>query len=81
MSESRSSVGADRETEFLTCDVDDQLLKTNKRETYIYNHFTVVEYHIGDVAQMVERSLSMREVRGSIPRISIMKFFLEMHNK
>ena len=24
----------------------------------------------GDVAQMVERSLSMREVRGSIPRIS-----------
>ena len=24
-----------------------------------------------DVAQMVERSLSMREVRGSIPRISI----------
>ena len=25
----------------------------------------------GDVAQMVERSLSMREVRGSIPRISI----------
>jgi hypothetical protein len=25
---------------------------------------------IGDVAQMVERSLSMREVRGSIPRIS-----------
>ena len=28
----------------------------------------------GDVAQMVERSLSMREVRGSIPRIST--FFL-----
>ena len=26
---------------------------------------------LGDVAQMVERSLSMREVRGSIPRISI----------
>ena len=24
----------------------------------------------GDVAQMVERSLSMREVRGSMPRIS-----------
>ena len=24
----------------------------------------------GDVAQMVERSLSMQEVRGSIPRIS-----------
>ncbi len=29
---------------------------------------------VGDVAQMVERSLSMREVRGSIPCIS--KFFL-----
>ena len=29
----------------------------------------------GDVAQMVERSLSMREVRGSIPRISILYFF------
>ncbi len=29
----------------------------------------------GDVAQMVERSLSMREVRGSIPRISSF-FFL-----
>jgi hypothetical protein len=28
----------------------------------------------GDVAQMVERSLSMREVRGSIPRISIYNF-------
>ena len=27
--------------------------------------------HTGDVAQMVERSLSMREERGSIPRISI----------
>ena len=26
--------------------------------------------HCGDVAQMVERSLSMREVRGSMPRIS-----------
>ena len=32
----------------------------------------------GDVAQMVERSLSMREVRGSIPRISIsIDIFLE----
>ena len=29
----------------------------------------------GDVAQMVERSLSMREVRGSIPRISNLFFF------
>jgi hypothetical protein len=30
---------------------------------------------LGDVAQMVERSLCMREARGSIPRISI--FFLQ----
>ena len=29
----------------------------------------------GDVAQMVERSLSMREVLGSIPRISIIIFY------
>ena len=29
----------------------------------------------GDVAQMVERSLSMREVRGSIPRISILVMY------
>ena len=29
----------------------------------------------GDVAQMVERSLSMREVRGSIPRISKHSYF------
>ena len=29
----------------------------------------------GDVAQMVERSLSMREVRGSIPRISTIFIF------
>ena len=29
----------------------------------------------GDVAQMVERSLSMREVRGSIPRISNFNIF------
>ena len=29
---------------------------------------TVINY--GDVAQIVERSLSMREVRGSMPRIS-----------
>ncbi len=33
----------------------------------------------GDVAQMVERSLSMREVRGSIPRISIAGFFPILH--
>ncbi len=29
----------------------------------------------GDVAQMVERSLSMREVRGSIPCISSSTYF------
>jgi hypothetical protein len=32
---------------------------------------------IGDVAQMVERSLCMREARGSIPRISM--FFCLIH--
>ena len=32
----------------------------------------------GDVAQMVERSLSMREVRGSIPRISKFFFFFSL---
>ena len=30
----------------------------------------------GDVAQLVERSLSMREVRGSTPRISILILIL-----
>ena len=30
----------------------------------------------GDVAQMVEHSLSMRGARGSIPRISIIAIFL-----
>jgi hypothetical protein len=33
----------------------------------------------GDVAQMVERSLCMREVRGSIPRISIDLFCISGH--
>ena len=32
----------------------------------------------GDVAQMVERSLSMREVRGSIPRISTFSSFFQL---
>ena len=35
----------------------------------------MIEEWEGDVAQMVERSLSMREVRGSIPRISILFYF------
>ena len=30
----------------------------------------------GDVAQMVERSLSMREARGSIPRFSIASYMI-----
>ena len=49
-----------------------------KNLTMLFIHGTVIEFRgrpmlatvIGDVAQMVERSLSMREVRGSIPRIS-----------
>ncbi len=37
--------------------------------------FRVTAYsNTGGVAQMVERSLSMREVRGSIPRASIYLF-------
>ena len=36
----------------------------------------IILYQLGDVAQMVERSLCMREARGSIPRISIMLNFL-----
>ena len=32
-------------------------------------------FNYGDVAQMVERSLSMREVMGSIPIISIFLYF------
>jgi hypothetical protein len=37
---------------------------------------TDISSNPGDVAQMVERSLSMREVRGSMPRFSIFFFFL-----
>ena len=36
---------------------------------YIFTYESPKAY--GDVAQTVERSLCMREVRGSIPRISI----------
>ena len=35
--------------------------------------------HPGDVAQMVERSLCMREARGSIPRISMFSFLFFYH--
>ena len=35
-----------------------------------------VKFQQGDIAQMVERSLSMREVSGSIPDISIFLFFV-----
>jgi hypothetical protein len=37
-------------------------------------NFNILRKQSGDVAQMVERSLSMREVRGSIPRISNLLF-------
>ena len=40
-------------------------------ENYIYIYLLIKFKHRGDVAQMVERSLCMREARGSIPRISI----------
>ena len=43
----------------------------NRRRLAIINSLTKKMNGKGDVAQMVERSLSMREVRGSIPRISI----------
>jgi hypothetical protein len=43
------------------------------KSSNILDSFTLYS-QVGDVAQMVERSLSMREVRGSIPCIS--KFFL-----
>jgi len=39
----------------------------------------VREYPCGRLAQMVERSLSMREARGSIPRLSKFLFFLSSH--
>ena len=41
---------------------------------YCYISLDELEDMEGDVAQMVERSLSMREVRGSIPRISNILF-------
>ena len=34
----------------------------------------IFEISSGELAQMVERSLSMREVRGSMPRFSILSF-------
>jgi hypothetical protein len=40
----------------------------------IYLYLYTQDCYNGDVAQMVERSLSMREVRGSIPRISILAY-------
>ena len=41
------------------------LYKSNRRQ-----------FSFGDVAQMVERPLCMREVRGSIPRISTLFWIL-----
>ena len=46
----------------------------NKKKIFIVadeaNKTSVRYLSIGDVAQMAERSLSMREVRGSMPRVS-----------
>ena len=43
---------------------------------FFINATIFTSYHvIGDLAQMVERSLSMREALGSMPRFSI--FFLD----
>ena len=41
-------------------------------------HMQCFHISIGGVAQMVERSLSMREVRGSMPRTSIMFYLLNI---
>ena len=42
----------------------------------INDHYLGIDLCCGAVAQMVERSLSMREVLGSIPSSSIFLFFL-----
>ena len=47
----------------------------NKVWLLLRDNKVVINGQHGDVAQMVERSLSMREVRGSIPRISIFFFY------
>ena len=81
---SKSGDGKRRETErnkkssFQNCC--EQQEKVEKREKITALHlvlrciFCVVLYPNGDVAQMVERVLSMHEVRGSMPRISIFFF-------
>ena len=38
-----------------------------------------VDFHSGELAQMVERSLSMWEVGGSIPPVSNKTFFSFLH--
>ena len=40
-----------------------------------YNDMLAREHLSGELAQMVERSLSMREVRGSMPRFSKSVYF------
>ncbi|RDX74060.1 Pentatricopeptide repeat-containing protein, mitochondrial, partial [Mucuna pruriens] len=45
-----------------------------KREIVVRDRYRFHSFKQGDVAQMVERSLCMREARGSIPRISISRF-------
>ncbi len=42
-----------------------------KKTIFIDNN--IFKIQVGDVAQTVERSLCMREARGSIPRISIIR--------
>ena len=43
--------------------------------SFIYMMFTARRLAVGGLAQMVERSLSMREVPGSIPGFSTMGYF------
>ena len=47
------------------------MIKTLSTKTKnVHIHQFIIIWHIGGVAQMVERSLSMREVPGSIPGAS-----------
>jgi hypothetical protein len=51
-------------------------MQSNEFFKFSYNNIGQISLaSIGDVAQMVERSLSMREVRGSIPCISTIDSF------
>ena len=58
--------------------------ETNKPEAKKLEETGQLDYPVwatgsyGDVAQMVERSLCMREARGSIPRISKSTFYQQL---